>query len=41
MYDPTDVVANNEEFLSIDEDNAVSALDTFVDKKNDDCNTYF
>ena len=41
MGDPTDVVAAIEEFASISKDNAVAALDGFVDEENDDWDLFF
>ena len=35
MDDPTDVIAAIEEFNNISKDDAVSALDGFVDEEND------
>ena len=36
MDDPTDVIVAIEEFTNIHKDNAVSALDGFVDEENKD-----
>ena len=39
--DPTDVVATIEKFANINKDNAVSALDGFVNEKSDDWDLFF
>ena len=36
MDDPTDVIKATQEFTNINKDDAVSALDGFVDEKIDD-----
>ena len=41
MDNPTDVVAAIEELANINKDNAVSAIDGFVDKENDEWDLFF
>ena len=41
MNDPTDIVVAIEEFASINKDDAVSGLDGFVDKENEDWDLIF
>ena len=41
MNDPIDVVVAIEEFTNINKDGAVSALDGFVDKENEDWDQFF
>ena len=41
MDDSTDVVVAIEEFTNINKDNAVSALDDFVDEENEYCDQLF
>ena len=41
MDDPTDLVVTIEEFFNINQDDAVSALDGFVDEENEDWDLFF